>query len=63
VNLHDYFNSLVSQMEREKFSSDDLLREGFAEAVPKGIVKLRVVEKIQGAYNELLVEDGTLICR
>jgi hypothetical protein len=50
-------------MEREKFSSDDLLREGFAEAVPKGIVKLRVVEKIQGAYNELLVEDGTLICR
>ena len=61
-----YFESFMDVIVREKFADDELLREGFAEIVTAGIVKLRVVEKLTGAtggnsYNESVVEDGVLI--
>lgn len=57
-----YYESFVSVLEREKFGEDELLREGFEEAVEKGIVKLRIVEKlVNGSYNEILLEEGTVV--
>jgi hypothetical protein len=55
-----YYESFTDTLQREKFGEDDMLREGFEEGVPKGIVKLRLVEKMSG-YNAILVEDGVCI--
>lgn len=56
-----YYQAFVDVLVREKFSSDEMLREGFAEGVEKGVVKLRVIPKLPSGYNRLLVEDGELI--
>ncbi|OCK83715.1 hypothetical protein K432DRAFT_290480 [Lepidopterella palustris CBS 459.81] len=57
----EYFKGLLWTLEYEKFASDDMLQEGFAEAVPKGEVKMRIVKKlVQGSYNECVIEDGVL---
>jgi hypothetical protein len=65
TNLGDfarrYFESFKDVLEREKFGDDELLREGFGEGVPEGVVKLKVVEKLKSGYNEIVVEDGALI--
>jgi hypothetical protein len=55
-----YYESFTDTLQREKFGEDDMLREGFEEGVPKGVVKLRLVEKMSG-YNTILVEDGVCI--
>jgi hypothetical protein len=55
-----YYESFVDTLKREKFGDDEMLREGFEEGVPKGVVKLRLVEKMSG-YNAILVEDGVCI--
>jgi hypothetical protein len=55
-----YMEALQNQLEREKFGSDDLLQEGFAEMVTKGEVCLRVQPKTKETYNEMTVEDGVL---
>lgn len=57
-----YYESFVDVLAREKFGEDDLLREGFEEAAEKGVVRLRIVEKlVKGSYNEILVEDGAVV--
>jgi hypothetical protein len=55
-----YYESFVEQLEREKFGDDDMLREGFAEAVPSGVVKFQIVEQMSG-YNGIKTEDGALV--
>jgi hypothetical protein len=60
----DYFSSFVSYLEYEKFGSDDMLREGLAEAAPKGQVRFRVVPKLtsnQNSYNEIVLDDDELV--
>jgi hypothetical protein len=58
----EYYESFVSVLEREKFGEDELLREGFEEAVDKGVVRLRITEKlVKGSYNEILVDEGTVV--
>ncbi|PVH78322.1 hypothetical protein DL98DRAFT_550165 [Cadophora sp. DSE1049] len=57
-----YFESFVSVLEREKFAEDDLLREGFEEGVEKGVVRLRLVDKLtNGGYNEIVLDDGAVV--
>jgi len=59
-----YFQGLVDTLKREKFGEDDLLREGLEEAAPKGVVKLRIVDKLetkQSSYNEIVIDDGALV--
>ncbi|KAM0812051.1 hypothetical protein AB5N19_14368 [Seiridium cardinale] len=47
--------------EWQKFEDDDLLQEGFNEAVDKGEITLRIVDKLkEGSYGECEVEDGVL---
>lgn len=55
-----YYESFLSALEYNKFGEDDLLREGFEEGVPNGVVKLRILEKLQG-YNEIVLEDGAVV--
>ncbi|KAI8239153.1 hypothetical protein K4K57_011490 [Colletotrichum sp. SAR 10_99] len=56
-----YFEGLVYQMGYQKFDEDDLLREGFNEAVDKGEIHFRIVDKMSYAtYGEVVVEDGAV---
>ncbi|KAF6833992.1 hypothetical protein CMUS01_06353 [Colletotrichum musicola] len=56
-----YFEGLVYQMTYQKFGDDDLLREGFNEAVEKGEVHFRIVDKmVYGTYGEVILEDGAV---
>lgn len=60
----EYFSSLVSYLEYEKFGSDDMLREGLAEAVPKNQVRFRIVDKLQtqqNGYNEIVLDEDELV--
>lgn len=65
ANLGDftvlYFKGFLYTLNRDKFGQDEMLREGFAEAAPAGIIKLRVVDKLSSGYNEILIEDGALV--
>lgn len=57
----EYYRSLQSALEYQKFGDDDMLREGFEEGVPEGIVRLRILETIKSDYNEIVLEDGALV--
>lgn len=59
----NYFDGFLDILKREKFIDDEMLREGFEEGVPKGVVKLRVVDKLKSGngYNETIIEDGEAI--
>ncbi|CAK7228419.1 hypothetical protein SCUCBS95973_006876 [Sporothrix curviconia] len=59
--LHSYFDGLAYQLENQKFGSDDMLQEGFNEAVETGIIAFRIVDKLKYAsYCEVVIEDGKL---
>lgn len=56
-----YFEGLVSQLDWQKFEDDELLQEGFNEAVDKGEIAMRIVDKLEkGTYNECVIENGIL---
>src|SRR3569833_402990 len=58
---HAYFESVASTLQYEKFEGDDMLQEGFHEAIPSGEIVVRIVEKLQNdSYCEAVVEDGVL---
>lgn len=53
-----YFRALVSRMNGDGFGTNDVLREGFPEAVEKNTIAFRVVDKTEETYNEYVLEDG-----
>ncbi|KAI5919420.1 hypothetical protein F4810DRAFT_503392 [Camillea tinctor] len=57
-----YFEGVAGRLEGLGFGRDELLREGFNEAVTKGEIAFRVVESLGGGriYNEVVIEDGVL---
>jgi hypothetical protein len=56
-----YFDGAVYRFEYDKFDSDDMLREGFNEAIDKHEIAFRVVDKLKdGGYAECVIEDGIL---
>ncbi|KAI1458563.1 hypothetical protein F4805DRAFT_118112 [Annulohypoxylon moriforme] len=56
-----YWEGLINQLKSQKFDQDDLLREGFHEAVEKGEIVFRIVEKLKySSYCECDIEDGVL---
>ncbi|EXJ73839.1 uncharacterized protein A1O5_03601 [Cladophialophora psammophila CBS 110553] len=59
----EYFDGLKYQLERAGFQGDDMLQEGFQEAVSKGEILLRFVDKLNkgSGYHEVLIEDGVLV--
>ncbi|KAH6695269.1 hypothetical protein F5X68DRAFT_257950 [Plectosphaerella plurivora] len=59
--VEQYFEGLDWQLKNIKIETDDLVQEGFNEAVEKGELVFRLVEKLQyGSYGEVVIEDGVL---
>ncbi|KFY93144.1 hypothetical protein V500_03889 [Pseudogymnoascus sp. VKM F-4518 (FW-2643)] len=59
-----YFEGFVSALTYQKFHEDEMLREGLEEAVPNGVLKLRIVEKLttgQSSYSEITLDNGDLV--
>ena len=56
-----YFAEFVEGMKDKGFGDDDMLQEGFKDAVEKNQIVLRVVNKLnKGNYNEPVLENGVL---
>jgi hypothetical protein len=60
--MKSYFEAIGSNLEYNKFKDDDMLYEGFAEAVTKNEIKFRIVDKLTGdsSWNQIIIEDGIL---
>ena len=56
-----YFEGFASNVKELGFATDDLLQEGFGEAVERNEISLRVVDRlVKGEYNECFIENGIL---
>ncbi len=56
-----YFEGVASHMKSQQYDDDDMLQDGFNEAVDKAEVAFRIVDKLQyDSYCEVVVEDGVL---
>ncbi|KAK2746325.1 hypothetical protein FQN57_003207 [Myotisia sp. PD_48] len=55
-----YFEGAVYQLKYQKFNEDDMLQEGFNEAVEKGEIAVRIVDELESGYCECKIEDGVL---
>jgi hypothetical protein len=54
-----YYEGLVYQMKYQKVGEDDMIQEGFVEAVPDLEFTFRIVEKLnKGTYGEVEFADG-----
>lgn len=60
--VHNYYAALVRALLYNKFDSDDMLQEGFNEAVESGKIAFRIVDasKMKSSYGEVVIEDGVL---
>ncbi|EGY21980.1 hypothetical protein VD0002_g1937 [Verticillium dahliae] len=59
--IEQYFEGLDWQLKNMKIEEDDLIQEGFNEAVEKGELVFRLVDTLKyGSYGEVVIEDGTL---
>ncbi|KAG5779279.1 hypothetical protein H9Q73_007067 [Fusarium xylarioides] len=56
----NYFCGLVSTLKWRKFDSDDMLQEALSEALEKGEVHFRILDKVEGRSGEAAIEDGIL---
>ena len=62
VYVTPYFEAIAYALESNNFENDDMLREGFEEAVSEGEIKFRLVkELIPGrGYCQSVIENGVL---
>ena len=59
--IYSYFESVESTMRYKEFEDDDMMQEGFNEAVDKGEIAFRIVDKLEyDSYCEVVVGDGRL---
>ena len=57
-----YFEGLAHQLDCAGFVKDEMMQEGFHDAVEKNEIQLRVVDRmVKGTYNEVIIENGVLI--
>lgn len=56
-----YYESFLDVIKREGFEKDEMLREGLEEGVPNGVIKLRLVDKLESGYNQILLDNGDLV--
>ena len=57
----DYFEGFASKTDYLGFTKDEMLQEGFKDAVEKNEIGIRVVNKLaKGTYNECVIENGVL---
>ncbi|KAL4245320.1 hypothetical protein ABKN59_008338 [Abortiporus biennis] len=54
-----YFERIYQAMERDGFGKDDMLQEGFQEAVEMNKMTVRITEKLEKMrYNEVWINEG-----
>ena len=57
-----YFEACRDYLLEAGFDDDEMLREGFKDAVENNEIQLRVVDKlVKGTYNEVVIENGVLV--
>ncbi|KAL8820735.1 MAG: hypothetical protein Q9191_007454 [Dirinaria sp. TL-2023a] len=58
----EYFSGFVEIMENKGFGDDEMVQEGFKDAVEKNQVALRIVDRLNksNGYNECVIENGVL---
>ncbi|KAF4125993.1 hypothetical protein GMORB2_1239 [Geosmithia morbida] len=56
----EYLASLAGSLKSKGFDKDEMLQEGFNEAISKGEIAFRVVDSIKGGSGECAIEDGVL---
>jgi hypothetical protein len=60
----EYFEGVASQLSWQKFGDDDMLQEGFNEAVDKSEIMLQLVDKLEKrTYGEFKIEEGVLVLK
>ncbi|KAM0324333.1 hypothetical protein ACHAQA_008114 [Verticillium albo-atrum] len=58
---HQYFEGLDWQLKSINVEDDEMVQEGFNEAVEKSELTIRLVDKLKyGSYGEVVIEDGIL---
>jgi hypothetical protein len=58
-----YFKELADGLNNAGFEKDDMMQEGFQEAVSKNEIVFRIVDKLERpgkTYNENIIHDGVL---
>ncbi|KAF8182071.1 hypothetical protein BJ912DRAFT_1124812 [Pholiota molesta] len=61
ATLQYFQEGIVNQLTNQGFHQDEMLQEGFAEAVTSKTFKLRIVDKTKsGSSNETVLEDATI---
>ncbi|KAJ4159795.1 uncharacterized protein LMH87_007737 [Akanthomyces muscarius] len=60
--VYYYYNALAKALVRHKFDADDMLQEGFNEAVESGKIAFRIVDasQMKQSSSEVVIEDGVL---
>ncbi|KAG8529609.1 uncharacterized protein KY384_006246 [Bacidia gigantensis] len=59
--VFQYFEGFAEALKDSGFAGDDMMQEGFKEAVEKNEIGLRVVDKLEkGDYNECVIENGVV---
>ena len=59
--IKSYFEGLQFQLDWQKFEDDEMMQEGFFDAVDKETVSLRLVDKLKKSnYCDCVIEDGVL---
>jgi len=62
AHIFGYFEGFVNTLDFIGFGKDDMLQEGFQEAIEKNEISLRIVDKlVKGTYNEVIIENGVLV--
>lgn len=60
-NMRKWFEGVAHQLKRQNFGDDELLREGFHDAVDKGVIAFRIVDEIADDQDcGCAIEDGVL---
>ena len=59
-----YFDKLAHNMEYAGFAKDDMLQDGFKEAVENNEISFKVVQKLdKERWNETTIENGVLVIK
>ncbi|KEZ42129.1 Uncharacterized protein SAPIO_CDS6373 [Scedosporium apiospermum] len=53
-----YFKGFLGSIKWQHFDTDDMLQEGFNEAVDKGEIAFRIVDTTKSGTSEFAIEDG-----
>ncbi len=58
-DIISYFNAFAEKLEDTGFNKDEMLQDGFKEALERNEISLRIVDKlVKGSYNKHIIEGA-----